>query len=155
MVADLRTQMTSAREVRIESDVSEADQATIVRGLLAFNEKWLGPSNEQPVRFIARDELGVIGGLLGHTRWKWLYVAKLWVDDRGRGRGIGTQLMAAAEELALARGCTNASLDTFEYQARPFYEKLGYELFGTLDGYPPGYRQFYLRKRLTRRPAIS
>ncbi|MFL5595680.1 MAG: GNAT family N-acetyltransferase [Gemmatimonadaceae bacterium] len=155
MVADLRTQMTSAREVRIESDVSEADQAAIVRGLLAFNEKWLGPSNEQPVRFIARDELGVIGGLLGHTRWKWLYVAKLWVDDRGRGRGIGTQLMAAAEELALARGCTDASLDTFEYQARPFYEKLGYELFGTLDGYPPGYRQFYLRKRLTRRPAIS
>ncbi|MFL5526874.1 MAG: GNAT family N-acetyltransferase [Gemmatimonadaceae bacterium] len=147
--------MTSAREVRIESDVSEADQAAIVRGLLAFNEKWLGPSNEQPVRFIARDELGVIGGLLGHTRWKWLYVAKLWVDDRGRGRGIGTQLMAAAEELALARGCTDASLDTFEYQARPFYEKLGYELFGTLDGYPPGYRQFYLRKRLTRRPAIS
>ncbi|MFL5639943.1 MAG: GNAT family N-acetyltransferase [Gemmatimonadaceae bacterium] len=141
--------------MRIESDVSEADQAAIVRGLLAFNEKWLGPSNEQPVRFIARDELGVIGGLLGHTRWKWLYVAKLWVDDRGRGRGIGTQLMAAAEELALARGCTDASLDTFEYQARPFYEKLGYELFGTLDGYPPGYRQFYLRKRLTRRPAIS
>ena len=35
-----------------------------------------------------------------------------------------------------------------EYQARPFYEKLGYELFGTLDGYPPGYRQFYLRKSL-------
>lgn len=42
-----------------------------------------------------------------------------------------------------------AALDTFEYQARPFYEKLGYQLFGTLDGYPPGYRQFYLRKRLS------
>jgi hypothetical protein len=38
-------------------------------------------------------------------------------------------------------------LDTFEYQARPFYEKLGYDVFGTLDGYPPGYRQYHLAKR--------
>jgi GNAT superfamily N-acetyltransferase len=135
-------------DVRIDSEVSKADEEATLRGLLAFNEKWLGPSNEQPVRFVARDELGVVGGLLGHTRWSWLYVAKLWVDERARGRGVGTQLLTAAEELARTRGCTDASLDTFEYQARPFYEKLGYELFGTLDGYPPGYRQFYLRKRL-------
>ena len=134
--------------MRIDSEVSEADERAVVRGLLAFNEAWIGPSNEQPVRLVARDELGVVGGLLGQTRWKWLYVAKLWVDERGRGKGIGTQLLAAAEELARTRGCTDASLDTFEYQARPFYEKLGYELFATLDGFPPGYRQFYLRKRL-------
>src|SRR5258705_8488285 len=135
-------------EVRIDSEVSEADERAVVRGLLAFNEAWIGPSNEQPVRLVARDELGVVGGLLGSTRWKWLYVAKLWVDERGREKGIGTQLLTAAEDLARTRGCTDASLDTFEYQARPFYEKLGYELFGTLDGFPPGYRQFYLRKRL-------
>ena len=135
-------------EIRIDDEVGEADAAAVARGLLTFNEKWLGPSNEQPVRFVARDELGVAGGLLGHTRWNWLYVAKLWVDERARGHGIGTQLLMAAEELARTRGCTDASLDTFEYQARPFYEKLGYQLFGTLDGYPPGYRQLYLRKRL-------
>jgi hypothetical protein len=51
--------------------------------------------------------------------------------------------MSAADEATVVGG-----LDTFEYQARPFYEKLGYQLFGTLDGYPPGYRQFYLCKRL-------
>jgi GNAT superfamily N-acetyltransferase len=135
-------------DLRIDTEVSKEDETAVARGLLAFNEAWIGPSNEQPVRFVARDELGVVGGLLGHTRWSWLYVAKLWVDERGRGQGIGTKLLAAAEELARTRGCTDASLDTFEYQARPFYEKLGYELFGTLDGYPPGYRQFYLRKRL-------
>ena len=135
--------------VRIDNEPSDAEEAAVVRGLRAFNEAWIGPSNEQPVRLVARDEIGVVGGLLGQTRWKWLYVAKLWVDERGRGKGIGTQLLIAAEELARARGCTDASLDTFEYQARPFYEKLGYELFGTLEGYPPGYRQFYLRKRLT------
>ena len=134
--------------MRIDSDVSPADEAAVVRGLLGFNEKWLGPSNEQQVKFVAHDDIGIAGGLLGHIRWKWLYVAKLWVDERARGQGIGTKLLMAAEDLARAGGCTGAFLDTFEYQARPFYEKLGYELFGTLDGYPPGYRQFYLRKLL-------
>ena len=135
-------------DFRIDDDMSADEESTVVRGLLAFNEAWIGPSNEQPVKLVARDDEGVVGGLIGHTRWRWLYVAKLWVHERARGRGVGTKLLAAAEELARSRGCTGVSLDTFEYQARPFYEKLGYELFGTLDGYPPGYRQFFLRKKL-------
>ena len=139
----------SNSSVKIDRDMSADDEATVVRGLLAFNEHWLGPANAEEVKLVARDDQGVVGGLIGQMRWRWLYVAKLWVDDRGRGRGIGTRLLKAAEDLARSRGCTDVSLDTFEYQARPFYEKLGYELFGTLDGYPPGYRQFYLRKRLT------
>ena len=70
------------------------------------------------------------------------------VAETARGQGLGTRLLQRAEAIARARGCGNALLDTFEYQARPFYEKLGYRLFGTLDGYPPGYRQFYLTKAL-------
>jgi GNAT superfamily N-acetyltransferase len=137
-----------ANDVRIDDKVSAEEEAIVVGGLRAFNEKWIGPSNERAVKLVARDELGVVGGLLGHTKWNWLYVARVWVDERVRGRDIGTKLLKAAEDLARSRGCTVASLDTFEYQARPFYEKLGYEVFGTLDDYPPGYRQFYLRKRL-------
>ena len=136
-------------DFRIDDKVLPADEASVVRGLLAFNEAQLGPSGEQSVKFIARDSTGtVVGGILGHTRWRWLYIAKLWVDERARGRGLGTRLMAAAEDVARSRGCTDVSLDTFDYQARPFYEMLGYELFGTLEGYPPGSRQYYLRKRL-------
>jgi GNAT superfamily N-acetyltransferase len=141
--------LTPADDVQIDHEVMPADEALVVRGLLAFNEDRLGPADEQPVKFVARDSTGVVvGGILGHTRWRWLYIAKLWVDERARGHGLGTRLMAAAEDLARSRGCTDVSLDTFEYQARPFYEKLGYELFGTLEGYPPGSRQYYLRKRL-------
>jgi GNAT superfamily N-acetyltransferase len=141
--------LTPADDVQIDGEVMPTDEALVVRGLLAFNEDRLGPADEQPVKFVARDSAGaVVGGILGHTRWSWLYIAKLWVDERARGHGLGTRLMAAAEDLARSRGCTDVSLDTFDYQARPFYEKLGYELFGTLEGYPPGSRQYYLRKRL-------
>jgi GNAT superfamily N-acetyltransferase len=138
-----------ADNFKIDDNVEPADEASVVRGLLDFNEVRLGPSGEQSVKFVARDSAGtVVGGILGHTRWRWLYIAKLWVDERARGRGLGTRLMAAAEDVARSRGCTDVSLDTFDYQARPFYEMLGYELFGTLEGYPPGSRQYYLRKRL-------
>jgi GNAT superfamily N-acetyltransferase len=141
--------LAAADDVQIDGEVMPADEALVVRGLLAFNEDRLGPAEDRPVKFVARDSTGVVvGGILGHTRWRWLYVAKLWVDERARGHGLGTRLMAAAEDLARSRGCTDVSLDTFDYQARPFYEKLGYELFGTLEGYPPGSRQYYLRKRL-------
>ena len=140
---------TSSGDLKIDDEVMPADEACVVRGLLDFNEARLGSSGEQPVKFVVRDSAGtVLGGILGHTRWRWLYIAKLWIDERARGQGLGTRLMAAAEDLARSRGCTDASLDTFDYQARPFYEKIGYDLFGTLEGYPPGSRQYYLRKRL-------
>ena len=135
--------------VEIDDQVSDADARAVERGLLAFNEARIGPSQEQAVRFVVRDADGeVVAGVLGVTRWRWLYVAKLWVAESQRGRQLGTRLMDAAEAAARARGCTHAYVDTFEYQARPFYEKRGYRLFGTLEGYPPGYRQFYLTKAL-------
>ena len=70
------------------------------------------------------------------------------MSEAERGKRLGTRLLEAAENVARVRGCGRAWLDTFEYQARPFYEKLGYRLFGTLEGYPPGYRQYYLTKQL-------
>jgi GNAT superfamily N-acetyltransferase len=133
----------------IEEAASEDDVAAVRQGLLSFNERQIGPSNEQPVRLVVRAATGaVIAGLLGATRWGWLHVDKLWLSDETRGQRIGSRLMARAEAIALERGCVGATLHTFEHQARPFYEKLGYELFGTLEGYPAGTRQHYLFKRL-------
>jgi hypothetical protein len=57
-------------------------------------------------------------------------------------------LVEALEEAAIRLGCRGAYLDTFSYQARPFYGKLGYAVFGTLEDYPPGHRRFFMRKAL-------
>lgn len=145
--------MTSADyRISVEPQASGGDVATVEAAMLAFNVAKIGPPNESPVRIFLRDARGhVVGGLLGHIRWRWLYVAKLWVNDSLRGQGHGARLMKAAEEHARSLGSIGACVDTFEYQARPFYEKLGYELFGTLEDYPPGYRQFHLVKRLASR----
>jgi ribosomal protein S18 acetylase RimI-like enzyme len=76
----------------------------------------------------------------------WLVVDGLWVDDGLRHRGIGTELMKRAEDHALARGCRSAWLKTF--QARGFYEAVGYELFSALENYPAGQNCYFLKKRL-------
>lgn len=141
--------MTHKTPLVIDSAATPADVAAIARGLLLFNEARIGPAHEQPVTLVVRDPEGeVVAGLLGVTRWTWLYVAKLWVAESERGSGLGSRLMRRAEEIARERGCVAAMLDTFEFQARPFYERMGYVLYGTLEDYPPGYRQHYLWKTL-------
>ena len=90
----------------------------------------------------------MVGGLLGETNVGWLFVAALWVAERFRGRGIGTALLAEGEAEARRRECIGVYLDTYSFQARPFYERLGYELFGTLPDCPPGGAKYYLYKRL-------
>ena len=56
--------------------------------------------------------------------------------------------MAAAERYAIEKGGTDSFLETFSFQARPFYEKLCYRVFGTLDNYPEGHTYYYLTKHL-------
>lgn len=133
--------------VTVEGAPRPADAQVVVDGLRAFNEAVIGPPDEQPLAVFARDDRGrVVGGLLGHTKWRWCYVSKFWLPDALRGQGLGSQLLRGAEAEAWRRGCLGVYLDTFEYQALPFYQRHGYELFGTLEGYPPGYRQHHLRK---------
>src|SRR5687767_4608675 len=141
--------MTRPLSMSVETNASIADVGAVEAGLLAFNVERIGDPREEKVQVFFRDEGGtVVGGLLGQIRWRWLYVAKLWVADAYRGAGRGAELLSAAESRARERDCLGVYLDTFEYQARPFYEKQGYQHFGTLEGYPPGYRQFFLATRL-------
>ena len=70
------------------------------------------------------------------------------MPESARGRGLGRTLMRQAEDVALRRGCHGAWLDTFSFQARGFYEKLGYTVFGSIDDYPPGHSRFFMKKVL-------
>jgi hypothetical protein len=49
----------------------------------------------------------------------------------------------AAEAYARERGCRHVQLSTFSFQARPFYEKHGYEVFATLENCPVGHCDYF------------
>jgi GNAT superfamily N-acetyltransferase len=93
-------------------------------------------------------EAPVIGGLWGSTSYGYLHIDMLIVPESLRGTGLGTQLMQQAEEEAIRRGCHGSYLDTFDFQARGFYERLGYKVFGALEETPPGHTRYFLRKSL-------
>jgi GNAT superfamily N-acetyltransferase len=97
----------------------------------------------------------IVGGLWARSFFDWAFVELLFVPEAMRGSGLGQSLLAEAEALARTRGCIGIYLDTFSFQARGFYEKQGYGLFGTLDNYPDDEKRFFLSKRLTDQTAIS
>ena len=88
------------------------------------------------------------GGCIGRTYWGWLEIEYLAVAPELRRLGYGAKLLAAIEAEAIKRGCHSAYLDTFSFQARPFYEKQGYHVFGTLENFPPGHERYFLTKKL-------
>jgi GNAT superfamily N-acetyltransferase len=101
------------------------------------------------VQIFMRDkENRVVGGVIGLTFGGWLYVSLLWIEESLRNKGNGTRLLKMIENEAVKLGCKHAHLDTYSFEARPFYEKHGYTLFATLDNYPEGYSKHFLKKTL-------
>lgn len=135
-------------ELEVTDAPDPADVDVLFAALVAFNEPYLGKRDSRPLAVIARAEGRLIGGLSGVTARGFLAVDLFWVTAGQRGRGLGSRLLQAAEVEARRRGCHAAFLDTFDFQARSFYERHGYRLFGELGGFPGGHRSFYLVKRL-------
>ncbi|MBW4581429.1 MAG: putative N-acetylmannosamine-6-phosphate 2-epimerase [Tildeniella nuda ZEHNDER 1965/U140] len=105
---------------------------------------------KKPLEILLLDEQQtILGGLIGSTScWNWLLIDLLWVHEAYRYQGYGRQLMKFAEQEASNRGCTVARLGTFSFQARGFYEKLGYQVVAQWNDYPPGQVQYWLKKAL-------
>ncbi len=102
----------------------------------------------RPVEAYARDLGGtLLGGVYGVVRWHWFEIDVFWVREDRRGCGLGAQLLAAVERASLAEGARAAMLDTMDFQARGFYEKQGYSLFGELPDYSPSHTRYFLSKR--------
>jgi GNAT superfamily N-acetyltransferase len=127
--------------------IDEGARRFIVDGVDNYNIAATGLPDYYPVNFALRGECGdVLGGLLAQLWGGWLHVSYLWVAEAARGAGHGSRLLGDAEAYARARRAVGATLETHSFQARPFYERLGYEVFGTLEGYPRGHAKFFLKK---------
>jgi GNAT superfamily N-acetyltransferase len=145
-----------AYTLTVESEPRLEDVEVLRNGLTAHALPVTRVPGFHPLGVFARTGDGtIVGGVFALLNWNWLHVALLWVAPDLRGTGLGHRLLTTLEDVAVARGCTRAHLDTFSYQARPFYERHGYEVFATLDDYPGGERRFFMRRALGAAAAAS
>ncbi len=134
--------------ISFEPYAGEAEQRQVRDSLDLYNVATTGHAAFYPVTFFLRDARDeILGGLLGQIWGQWLEVKTLFVAEPARRAGHASRLLAAAEAYGRERGCIGATLSTYSFQARGFYEKQGYTVFGTLEDEPPGHAHHFLSKR--------
>jgi len=100
------------------------------------------------IRHAALSEHGFLGGVTADVYGDSVHVNRLVVVPSARGNRIGTRLMEALEDEAIRMGCVVIGLGTTDFQARGFYERLGYEVVMTRQGYPRGFDSHTMAKRI-------
>ena len=130
-----------------EPNAPPEDRRVISSAVDDWNIASTGISEEHNVCIFLRDERHYIrGGLLGHIWGGWFQVRFLWVEPDLKGQDYGSRLLQAAEAEARHHGAQGAYLETFSFQAKPFYEKHGYIVFASIEDFPPGHYYYLMRK---------
>ncbi|MFD1427387.1 ribosomal protein S18 acetylase RimI-like enzyme [Kroppenstedtia sanguinis] len=139
-------------KVKISDDYNEKDYDFVADKLYEYNvkaSKGLLKKPEHDVFLFLKDTFEhVIGGIFCETYNHCLYIDMFWIAADYRGKGVGKAMITEAERAGKEMGCVFAHTSTFSYQSPHFYKSMGYEIFGMLDDYPDGIKQFFLKKKL-------
>ncbi|WP_115718534.1 GNAT family N-acetyltransferase [Gallaecimonas mangrovi] len=140
-------------KIAVTTAATAEDAARLSRGIVEYNHSALPDlePEDAEVRFfvLARDASGQLqGGIRASCYWNTLHIELLWLSATCRGQGTGRQLLKAAEDFAVEKGMEKAMVETTSWQAKPFYEKCGYQHVATLPDRPKGHASHYLHKTL-------
>lgn len=137
-------------------DVSKENKEFIEHNLELYNfskNEWLNPimykREERKFGFYAYVSNDIIGGAYGFIDdgyWTWLDL--LFVDEKYRNIDVATNLMKKVEIFAIENKCIGIRTDTWSFQAKGFYEKMGFTVYGKLENHPPHATDYLLKKVL-------
>jgi ribosomal protein S18 acetylase RimI-like enzyme len=129
------------------------DLRLVLDGLYAYNREMTEDEGPRTVAAFLRDEEGrIVGGVQGDLWGRAMHITALWVDENHRGRGHGSKLMRTIEEYAIEQGHPLVYLETTSFQALPFYQDLGYQIFAELPGISKGHTLYFLKRELEGMP---
>lgn len=134
-----------------ESTKDEAE--LIIEKLVEYNLSKVRSNQKETflnINRVIEDSKGkIIAGINSRMYcWKCLYIDSFWVDSEYRKQGLGTMIINEVENIAKNKGCKLIHLDTFDFQAKDFYLKKGYEIFGVLEECPENHKRYYMKKVL-------
>jgi len=131
--------------IDVHDDLPEAESRAVGAGLEAFNVAAAALQEVRPLACFARLPTGeLVGGAIARTWGRCCEVREVWVDEAHRGRGVGSRLVRALEARAAERGCRTFYLETWTFQARAFYERLGYAVHLAIEGHAPGIAKYVM-----------
>jgi GNAT superfamily N-acetyltransferase len=140
--------------LQITKEFNKKDKQYIDDELYKFNLKHfpkdLGGRYEEICLFLKDDNGIVRGGILSEICWNWLEIRTFMIDEDIRKSGFGTKLLLEIEKIALEKECDFIKVDTLSFQALGFYQKNGYQVFGSIDDVGRDFQHFYLKKDLIR-----
>lgn len=137
--------------VNIITDVKENETISkiINENLKKFNESLIGKYEAKPFIIYAENSASdTVGGIKGDIFGRLCRVFTVWVSEEYRQKGLGRKLFTQLDAFAKQSHCNTIQLDTAEFQAKGFYEKLGYHVIATLPENFMGYTSYILRKNL-------
>ena len=125
-------------------------EAAINDGLAAYNASHFRAPDTTTLDVVVHDDSSgaPVGGLLGHTSFGLFFLDLFHLPAELRGAGLGSRIIALAEDEAKRRGCTAAFVYTVMFQAPGFYERHGYRCFGDIACPPAGATRIFLKKSL-------
>ncbi len=139
--------------IEITTNPNDSDAKTISKGIIDFNH--LKVPDLEPLEaevkffvFAKNEENAVIGGVRATCFWNTMHIELLWLSEECRGKGMGKALIDSAENFAIKHNCEKVFVETTSWQAKPFYEKVGYKHIATLNDRPKGHASHYLTKDL-------
>ncbi|WP_086349156.1 GNAT family N-acetyltransferase [Candidatus Enterococcus clewellii] len=138
--------------IEFEKLAVEANEKEIISLLDAHQIEATGVAQHIPIDFsLAAYEDGTyIGGITASNWMNTTHVSLLAIDKNYRKHGLGSKLLIQAEQFAQEQQAEIITISTQDYQAKGFYEKHGYTVFGQLADSPfKGTTKYYLEKRLT------
>jgi GNAT superfamily N-acetyltransferase len=133
----------------LEDDPDDKTLTAMIAGLRAFNADAVSGVASHRITAAIRDEAGALhGGVIGRMAGDSVYIEVVWTDDAARGQGLGAEAMRLVEDEARKLGAREAWLYTMSFQAKPFYEKLGYTQFAQLAWLEGRHARHFMRKDL-------
>lgn len=139
--------------INIEQNNDEKLKQFVLKGLENNNMakcEWFRENDyvdDNDYNFLAYDDEKVVGGAIGYVLYNWYFLDLLWLEESYRGKDIGTFLIKRIEEYAKEENLTGVRMETWDFQAKGFYEKMGYKVYAKIEDCPPGTIDYFFMKR--------
>lgn len=132
-----------------EENPDQNDVQVLIEGITEYARQQRGFAAFDFFAFFVRDaHHRIVGGCSGGTLYGGLHLDNLWVSEAIRHEGWGTTLVQAALVYGEEKKCYFATVNTMDWEALGFYEKLGFKVEFKREGFHKNSVFYFLRKAL-------